>query len=236
MTFKRVLHPQEYATGHKLTSDLVGIGFRLAAPFPKDQPNIEDTLVAASIEGVVREDFRVLALLVDWLEIHIERVNIDRLTKLVCLRDEKLVRAFWASIAHWQRTDPRMKKLFKTRPKERVDLIPGGSDYLIQRKGEDERFARSPLRVASQTLRHRPSDILGPTELAQKHSAYRWRTVIGPSYRADMWAVIEANPLLKANEVAMRTYGSWPTAWKVKRDWTVLNSSRLRRPHSRTSH
>ena len=38
MSFKRVMHPLEYATGEKLTSDLVGIGVRLAASPPKEEP------------------------------------------------------------------------------------------------------------------------------------------------------------------------------------------------------
>ncbi len=224
MSFKRVLHPLEFATGNKLTSDLVGIGFRLAAPTPNEEPNIEDTLVAASIEGIVREDFRVLALLVDWLSIHVDRVNVDRLTKLVASLPYKPVKAFWAGIAHWQRTDPRMKKLRKVHPKQRVDLLAEGGDFLIQRNGEDERFAGSPFRVAAKTLRHRPSDILSASDLAKKHAAFRWRIVIGPSYRADMWALLEADSELKPTDVAKRSYGSWPTAWSVKRDWGALHS------------
>lgn len=222
MTFKRVLHPLEYATGDQLSSDLVGIGIRLTAPPPANEPNIEDTLVAASIEGIVREDLRVLALLADWISIHAERINADRLTKLVTALPQKTVKAFWAGVAHWQRSDPRMKKLLKVHPKQRVDLLPNGGSFLIQRDGEDERFVGSPFRVSAKTLRQRPSDILGPTELAMKHAAYRWRVVIGPTYRADMWALLEKEATLKPHEIARRSYGSWPTAWAVKRDWATL--------------
>lgn len=223
MSFRRVLHPLEFSTGEKLTSDLVGIGFRLAAPPPTLEPNLEDTLVAASIEGIVRDDFRVLALLVDWIGIHVERINVDRITKLVAALPHKKVKAFWAGIAHWQSTDPRMKKLLRVHPKQRVDLYADGGDFLIQRSGEDERFVGSPIRVAAKTLRHRPSDIMSPTELSKIHSAYRWRVVIGPTYRADMWALLEKDPHLKAAEIAIRSYGSWPTAWSVKRDWAAIH-------------
>ena len=56
MSFKRILYPIEFANGAKLTSDLVGIGIRLGAAASGEEPNIEDTLVAASIEGIVREE------------------------------------------------------------------------------------------------------------------------------------------------------------------------------------
>lgn len=107
MPHKRSILPAAYATGKQLSSDLVGIGIRLTAPSPAKEPNIEDTLVAASIEGIVREVLRVLALLADWISIHAERINVDRLTKLVTALPQKTVKAFWAGVAHWQRSDPR---------------------------------------------------------------------------------------------------------------------------------
>jgi hypothetical protein len=224
MSFKRVLHPLEFAKGEKLTSDLVGIGIRLAAPPSNEEPNIEDTLVAASIEGIVSEDFRTLALLVDWLGIHVERVNVDRLTKVVAALPHKSVKAFWAGVAHWQSADPRMKKLLKLYRGPRKDLMPESGDFLIQRNGEDERFSGSPFRVGSKSLRKRPSDVLSPHELSKKHSQYRWRVIIGPTYRADMWALLEAG-IQSASELARRCYGSWPTATYALRDWREIHTS-----------
>jgi hypothetical protein len=223
MSFKRIFYPIEFATGERLTSDLVGIGFRLAASPSRVEPNIEDTLLAASIEGMLKEDYRLLALLIDWLSLHIERVNIDRLAKLAGSSTDKPIKAFWAAIAHWQRTDPRMKKLSKIHPKRPHELMEKRGDFLIRRNGEDERFIGSSLRVPANTLRHRPQDILDGAELAKKHRAYRWRIVIGPSYRADMWALLERDSSLSNSELARRSYGSFPTAWQVKRDWSLLN-------------
>ena len=51
---------------------------------------------------------------------------------------------------------------------------------------------------------------------------YRRRVLLGPSYRADMWAALDANPALSAAELARRTYGSFATAWHVLQDWAVL--------------
>ncbi len=60
-------------------------------------PDLEATLVRASVEGMDRGDLRVLALLVTWVGVHSGRVNADRLTGLVALLQEpRRVRAFWS--------------------------------------------------------------------------------------------------------------------------------------------
>ena len=91
----------------------------------------------------------------------------------------------------------------------------------MARHGEDPRFARSKLRVPAKVLRDRPADVLQPAELARTHAAYRWRLVIGPSYRADMWAALERKPDLSAAAVARATYGSFASAWQARRDFAV---------------
>ena len=53
-------------------------------------------------------------------------------------------------------------------------------------------------------------------------NTYRWRVAMGPNYRADMWAVMEAEPGLTPSELARRTYGSFAAAWQVKKDWKLL--------------
>ena len=47
-----------------------------------------------------------------------------------------------------------------------------------------------------------------PGQLARNHRAYSWRIVIGPTFRADMWAEMEGTPGLKAAQIARKTYGS----------------------------
>jgi hypothetical protein len=37
-----------------------------------------------------------------------------------------------------------------------------------------------------------------------------------------MWAELDRDPSLSAAELARRSYGSFATAWHVKRDWQVL--------------
>jgi len=56
--------------------------------------------------------------------------------------------------------------------------------------------------------------------------------MIGPAYRADMWAALEDDPTLSAASLARKTYGSFATAWHVRRDFGVLaGADGVRKPH-----
>lgn len=46
--------------------------------------------------------------------------------------------------------------------------------------------------------------------------------MIGPTYRADMWAALEGDPTLSAAVLARKAYGSFATAWRVRHDFAVL--------------
>jgi hypothetical protein len=45
--------------------------------------------------------------------------------------------------------------------------------------------------------------------------------MMGASYRADCWALLESEPSLSAAELARRTYAAFATAWHVKRDFSI---------------
>lgn len=225
MSFKRLTSPRVAMEGETLTAALVGIGMALAAD-PLRNPNIEDTLLAASIEGMEQDDRRVLALLMTWLEVHADWINADRLTALVTCHPGERVRAFWSAVARWLGKDRRFSRLAKAYSGPRLDLLTTDTDFHLQRSGEDPRFAGGPMRVPGEVLRNRKGDVLTPQELARRHDAYRRRILLGPSYRADMWAELDQDPRLSAAELARRSYGSFATAWHVKRDWEVLSGIR----------
>src|SRR5688500_580705 len=103
-----------------LTRDLVGIGV-LFAETSSREPDIEETLVAASIEGMELDDLRVLALVVTWLSIHAPRINADRLLRMVKTPTSVRVRAFWSAIGHWLGKDPRLARLKVLYRKQRLD-------------------------------------------------------------------------------------------------------------------
>ena len=221
MGFKRTLGPPALIQGDALTAAMVGIGMNFAAP-PAPNPNIEDTLLAASVEGLDHEDFRLLSVLVSWLEIHAAWINADRMTTLASQQSSDRLQAFWSAVGAWLSTDRRFARMARIYQGPRLDLLASGTAFHLRRSGEDPRFAGGPLIVPGKVLRDRKADVLTPAELAQKHGAYRRRILLGPSYRADMWAELEADPSLPAAELARRTYGSFATAWHVKQDWQVL--------------
>lgn len=220
MAFKRTLQPGSIPSHERLTGDMVGIGMMLAAR-ANPEPNIEDTLLFASLAGMEQHDFRVLSILCTWLDIHSRWINADRLVEIAFAASPR-VRLFWAAFGNWKRKDRRFSRLAALHKGPRKDLLTEGQDFQIRRFGEDPRFEGGPLRVDAKLLRDRPLDVLTPSELASAHSSYRWRIIIGPSYRADLWAELERNPLLPVTEVARRSYASIGAAWEASRDHKQL--------------
>ena len=226
MSFKRVITPLVKLEGQALDRAMAGVGMNFAAK-PVRHTAIEDVLFFASQVGMEMNDFRVLNVLCKWIDVHASRINVDRLTRLVqaCANDVR-TRAFWAAVGQWQHRDRRFAKLAALHPAhERIDLFPG-TDFQIQRQGgEHPWFVGTCLRVAAGTLRDRPSDVATPEHLARMHPGYRERVVQGPSYRADMWAALKLDDSLSPAELARRTYGSFATAWEVRRDWDVVHAA-----------
>ena len=232
MGFSRDATTRAVLDDDNLTEAMTGIGMSFAARANHDA-NIEDTLIAASEQGMLHDDLRTLAVLATWLGIHARMVNADRLVRLVEQHESPRVRAFWAAFSRWQAKDRRFARLLKMHKGPRIDVLSTGTDFQTKRHGEDPRFDGSALRVPANTLRDRAADVLTPSELARRHHTYRQRIIMGPSYRADMWSVVENEPELSAADLASRTYGSFATAWQVKRDWALVApevSARKRTP------
>lgn len=221
MAHRRNIGPVPSLDGPSLDAALVGIGALLAARGMDDAP-IEETLVAASRTGMDDGDLRVLSVVVTWLAAHADRVNADRLVRLAGAERSDRVRAFWSAAGSWLAKDRRFARLRPLWTGAPVELLPVGGEFQIRRRGEDPRFAATALRVPAHALRDRPGDVLEPAELVARHRGYRARVMMGPSYRADMWAALEADPSLSAAELARTVGGSYATAWEVRRDWDVV--------------
>lgn len=222
MTFRRVIGPPSLPDSAALTRAMVGIGMGFAGRGDFDV-NIEDTLFFAAQEGMDRDDLRVLSVTTTWFGVHAALLNAGRLTYLVSATESPRVRAFFCACARWHASDRRFARLGKMHRGERIDVLPSGTEFQIRRHGEDPRFRGGPLRVPANLLRDRAADVLAAPALAAKHRAYRWRLIIGPSYRADMWAALEGDPTLSSAALARATYGSFATAWAVKRDFATAN-------------
>lgn len=224
MSFKRVYCPSAYPVGSDLTRRLVAIGFRFAEHPAKPEPDIEETLVAASIEGL-NGDYRVLSLLVDWFDIHSSWINVDHLTTLVKAINNKKVQAFWTACAQWKKVDPRFQRLRKLYKGQRLQPISDPTGFRLKRDGEDPRFRGTALLVPNKTLRHRPVDIDSPQRLAKTHKAYRYRILLGPTYRADLLAALEEEPNITTADLARKCYSSFSAAWEAKKDFEILRSA-----------
>jgi hypothetical protein len=199
----------------------VGIGVCLAAE-GESQPNIEDTLLAASIEGMERDDLRVLSALTTWLGVHYQRVNTDRLIRIVSARSEPRVLAYWAAIGHWLRRELPLSRLTDVAPRQTIHLLRVGSDFQLERRLEDPRFEGSRLIVPEGVLRNRATDVLSPQQLAALHRGYFHRVQMGPTFRADLWAMLESDPSLSPTELARRGYCRVATALLLKHDFEML--------------
>lgn len=208
-------------TGDELTAAMVGIGMLFDAK-PSVNPDIEDTVLSASVEGLDRDQLRVLSVLTTWLGVHCARLNADRLVRGVEHVESRRVRAYWAGVGEWLHKDRRLARLGELYSGERLALLDFGMKFFLARDGEDLRFAGGPLVVPGKALRDRAADVASPASLAQCHRTYRWRLIMGSSYRADVWALLEEHPELTAAELARRTRASIATAWQTKRDRALL--------------
>jgi hypothetical protein len=208
-----------------LTRDMVGIGMNFAAE-PNADPPIEETLVHASSLGMDGDDLRVLSVLTTWLGIHSPHINADRLVRCLSEHPSERVKAYWAAVSHWLGKDRRFTRLGKLHGGPALDLLPVGTEFQIARRGEDERFASSVLRIPAGTLRDRTADVLSPESLVRQHRGYRNRVRMGPTWRADVWTVLERALELGVAEVARRAGCSFATAWQVVRDFSLLRASK----------
>ncbi len=234
MSFKRQSLPSRWKSGEELTGDLNGIGFRFSGSI-NSNPLIEDTLMAASIEGIIGRDGRVMSLLTDWISIHFRRINVDRLFTIIKSLESleyEAVKIYWCANAQRLSEDSRFEKLrsiYKGRRRDYLALLEketneagSGSGFLIRKNGEDERFKNTCIQVPNLVLRHRPKDILTPQDLAKHHSGYRFRIMLGPTYRADVWALLRKYPELSVTKLATRAYCAYNTAKNAKDDYELV--------------
>jgi len=152
-------------------------------------------------------------------------VNADRLVRLVGAHPSQRVRAYWSAMATWLGKDRRFARLVVAYAGAPVELLPTGTDFQIKRRGEDERFVGSKLRVAKGTLRDRQEDALSPETMVGRHAGYRNRVLMGPSFRADVWTALERAPDLSIADVARKASCSFATAWQAAQDYRLLRTA-----------
>lgn len=224
MAFSRAPATVPTPTADALTAQCVGIGMNFAGPAAADA-DIERTLVHAAVLGMDAADLRVLAVLTTWLGVHHARVNADRLVRLVRAPASARVRAYWAAVATWLKKDRRLARLTSVYAGAPIELLPTGTAFQIERRGEDERFIGTTLRVPRGSLRDRRADVLAPEALLRRHAGYRNRVLMGPSFRADVWTALEQAPDQSIAAIARTAACSFATAWQVVQDYRLLHAA-----------
>ena len=224
MAFSRPPALSERPRPRALTRDMAGIGMNFAAKPDREAP-IEETLVHASSLGMDDGDLRVLSVLTTWLGVHSAHINADALVRCVSEHPSERVRAYWAAIARWLGKDRRFARLGKLYDGEAIDLLPVGTAFQIARRGEDERFAGSALRAPAGSLRDRAPDVLSKEALVRRHAGYRNRVRMGPTWRADVWTVLERSPELSVAEAARRAGSSFAAAWEAAQDFALIRGA-----------
>ena len=219
MSYKRSQQLPDKVGDKHLSQLLAGIGFNITSK-AKINPNIEDTIYLAAIEGMENDDLRILSLLALWFETHSSWINANRLFNLVSNCPHSRTQAFWAALAHNSK-DRRFEKMKKIYRGTKLPLLKTGNDFQLSRKGQDPRFSRGPLEVPAGILRKREADVLRPEALAKKHRGYFWRVLSGPTYRADMLGILDHNPSTPAAELARSAHGSYATAWRVLAEYMI---------------
>lgn len=223
MAFSRASSLEEMPQADELSARLVGIGMNFAAKAQSDA-DIENTILHASVLGMNEGDLRVLAVLTTWLGVHHSHINADRLIRLVSAHPSERVHAYWAAIATWLKKDRRLARLTGAYEGPPIELLPTGTAFQITRRGEDARFVDSPLLAPNGSLRDRPEDVLSPEMLVRRHAGYHNRVLMGPSFRADVWTVLEKAPGLSVADVARRASCSFATAWQTLQDFRLLRA------------
>ena len=70
--------------------------------------------------------------------------------------------------------------------------------------------------------------MLSPQTLVRRHAGYRNRVLMGPTWRADVWTVIEQAPDLSIADVARRAACSFATAWQTVKDFHLLREAKIK--------
>jgi hypothetical protein len=225
MSFSRSTPAKLHADA--LAEAMRGVGFRLGPPSSRVPADLELTLVSAAAQALPR-DYRVLGVVVAWLEVHGPRVNVPRLLRFADeLCEERLERAWWAAVGAWMgRSDARWRTLTRLHEGDPLDLDDAEITTMqIRRGGEDERFAGSALRVYAKLLRSRVDDVDPPALLASRHPLYMRRLQLGANYRADVWAALDERPEATPAEIARAVGCAYATALAVVQDWRLVREA-----------
>lgn len=225
MGFTRIFKRDDYLSGQELNKALVGLGFLLSSNSKKNM-NIEHILISIVKEVFsdgLAYDLRLLGLFVNWIEVHSSQINANRFIKLTYALKSPLAIKFLAGVFEYVK-DVRFKKFVaENSPKRRVHFLKN-SNFLLKKNGEDKRFKGTRLIVHSKALPNRPELILSPELLSKKHLYYRYRVLLGPTYRADIIAHLTVDENLSPAELARCHFTNYQTSYRAKKDFQIFSN------------
>lgn len=204
-----------------LRSRMRGIGMSFVGGDKTDwDANVELTLVHASMTGLDGHDYRVLRSLVAWLEVHSARVNVDRLWLILEQCESPMVRCFWSSLsARLLKTDLRFRRIAKMYDGPTLSPLGETTEFQVSRHGFDPRFDETLMKVPANFIPARSGDVYPPELMMVRSRVYFWRTLIGPTWRADAWAFLEDSPKASAAATARQLGCSYGAAWNYVHDF-----------------
>jgi hypothetical protein len=185
--------------------------------------DIEKTLVFAAEQ--IPNDKRLLSLLLSWIKLHGERVNIERLKKLAT-KDQPI----WLSLmAHFASDcgQTRWKILINDFSQGKYAL--GDKDLtqsLISMRGEESWSAGSAFLIPKHSVSIDEKFILNAFQLAKINSHYRNKLIYGSNWRADIITAIQAgakNPF-QAAKISHSSYEPAHRAFDELKTADVLDS------------
>jgi hypothetical protein len=212
-----------------LNAALRSIGLRVGPTRRSAAPADIELTLASAVEQAMPRDYRLLGVIVAWLEEHRARVNVPRLGRIIERSPAAAsVHAFWAAMGKWLgANDPRWRAIERVYHGEPLDLDDAEVTAIqLQRVGSDPRFEGSALRVHAKLLRSRAEDVDTSEQLAARHPLYRKRLELGANYRADVWYALECKPAATPAEIARLVGCAYETARSVTEDFRLLQRAR----------
>lgn len=172
----------------------IGIAFSVRVPSNVQRnADIEETLIAASCVLSQGEGERILGPLLSWIWIHGERVNMERLRKLMKSHTGSSQELQWiGAFAHFGASCGQTRwKLLKSSPSEEVSHVGvEAARRIIAIKGEESWSRGTGFLIPSRSAVVSDKNVLSPAQLARACPQYRNRLIFGTSWRADIATAI----------------------------------------------
>ncbi len=219
-----------------LEARLFSIGFRIGfegdalSGTPKQWlalADIEQTLLEVTAQA--QKDYRLLSVLMTWIQIHGEQVIVEKLFK----RAKKLDplagayapeilngMAVWATVCKME----KWKKCISGDPKHTYLIDEEITHSFEAYSGLKPEWLKYGVKVPEKMIRIRASDVLSPLELASTHHQYRNRLIYGASWRADIITAIQAG-YRSPTEIARSIGCSYEPAYRVLKDYSIAEQA-----------